>query len=287
MFLNVSKRVFKLTPYFMIMMSVRCFMVSGREMNYPHNSVFDGGHKREQFYDNERRGFSSDEGEESHLGFKDSDMVAIDMRGIPFRASEEDIYAFFSSFEFVPKSVKIGFKRDMRKSGYASILFKNEEQATSALKELQGKEMGHRWIELFPHDYGHWRDFNAGLRQDRRANNNLDESNVQVTEDNYRNMLTLYGLPYDSNEDDIADFMKDHNVDIKNIAVKRSNGRSIGKAVVQMNSPEEVMKAVQDLDNKYIGSRYVKLRPATFFGDNRDENRNEYRNDYRQDNRYR
>lgn len=65
--------------------------------------------------------------------------------------------------------------------------------------------------------------------------------------------------------------MKDHNVDIKNISIRRTNGRSIGKAIVQMNSPEEVDQAVRDLDNKYIGSRYIKLRPASYFQEDRDE----------------
>lgn len=156
MLFNVSKRVFKVAPCLLVMMSIRCLMVSGRHMNYPHNSVFDGGPRRNHFYDNDRRNFSTQEDEGNYLGFKDEDMVAIDLRGIPFRATEDDIYAFFSNYDFVPKSVKIGYKRDMRKSGFASILFKSEEQAKKAIRELQGKEIGHRWIELFPHDYGHW-----------------------------------------------------------------------------------------------------------------------------------
>jgi len=42
---------------------------------------------------------------------------------------------------------------DGRFSGVAFVIFNSCEEAQEALNEMQGQNIGHRWIEIFPITY--------------------------------------------------------------------------------------------------------------------------------------
>ena len=79
------------------------------------------------------------------------------MRGLPYATSKTDIQRFFSSYNYVKDSIKIEENMDGRRTGYATLLFTSESDASSAVNEKQGDYIKNRWIELFLRDYSYYK----------------------------------------------------------------------------------------------------------------------------------
>ena len=71
------------------------------------------------------------------------------MNGLPFTVQDSDVYDFFSGYQVVNRSVKLGRQRDGRSNGQAAILFNDEDVCKQAMTEKQGQNIGHRWVELY------------------------------------------------------------------------------------------------------------------------------------------
>uniref|UniRef100_A0A7S4B3A2 RRM domain-containing protein n=1 Tax=Chrysotila carterae TaxID=13221 RepID=A0A7S4B3A2_CHRCT len=69
------------------------------------------------------------------------------IRGIPFRATVDDVFRFFSGFQIMPGGIVIG-QRDGRPSGEAWVTFASPVEAQRAMG-LNHKTMGNRYVELF------------------------------------------------------------------------------------------------------------------------------------------
>ena len=78
--------------------------------------------------------------------FTDENLVALKMRGIPFKTNVQDIEGFFRKFKVLKNSIKFGFDIDGRKSGEATILLKNHQEANKAKAELDGEYIGARYV---------------------------------------------------------------------------------------------------------------------------------------------
>lgn len=83
----------------------------------------------------------------------------IRLRGLPYDVQQEGIVEFFKEYKVYPESVIIGERSDGKRSGEGVILFFTEQQAERAVQELQGKNIGHRYIELFLHPFAHYNGF--------------------------------------------------------------------------------------------------------------------------------
>jgi len=71
------------------------------------------------------------------------------MRGVPFSAAPDDLMDFFRGFDPFYDSIVIGVNREGRPSGDAFIQFPTESRAEDAIKQLNRRNMGDRYIELF------------------------------------------------------------------------------------------------------------------------------------------
>lgn len=69
------------------------------------------------------------------------------MRGLPFRATVDDVYRFFNGFHVLPGGIVLG-QRDGRPSGEAWVTFSSPAEAQRALG-MNHKNMGSRYVELF------------------------------------------------------------------------------------------------------------------------------------------
>lgn len=76
-----------------------------------------------------------------HTGF-------LRMRGLPFSASRDDIYRFFTGYNPVPESIVLTYRNDGRATGEAYVGFNTPDDARRAM-ELNRRMMGSRYIELF------------------------------------------------------------------------------------------------------------------------------------------
>ena len=63
-------------------------------------------------------------------------MVALKIRGLPFRVSYQEVKEFFQNFNFVENSVVFGIGSDGRKNGLGTILFNNNLEAKTAIIQL-------------------------------------------------------------------------------------------------------------------------------------------------------
>mmetsp|Transcript_42306 Transcript_42306/g.55749 ORF Transcript_42306/g.55749 Transcript_42306/m.55749 type:complete len:249 (+) Transcript_42306:469-1215(+) len=87
------------------------------------------------------------------VNFSGTDMVALKMRGLPWRVEVEEIEQFFSRYAYIRDSVRIGELADGRKTGQATVLFETADEASNAMTERQGQNVGSRWVELYQMPY--------------------------------------------------------------------------------------------------------------------------------------
>lgn len=72
------------------------------------------------------------------------------LRGLPYRCTVEDVLSFFGDFPSVTfDSVHIERFVDGRASGEGIVAFPSREEAERAVSEKQGRNIRHRYIELF------------------------------------------------------------------------------------------------------------------------------------------
>ncbi len=60
---------------------------------------------------------------------------ALRLQGLPFKATDEDVAAFFEGYNMVPDSLKYQMNEEGRKTGQAAVLFESTEDAERAFKE--------------------------------------------------------------------------------------------------------------------------------------------------------
>lgn len=86
----------------------------------------------------------------------------VHMRGLPFEATENDIFQFFAPVN--PVEVRFLFEDSGRPKGEADVDFKTHDDAQHAMSKDK-QNIGHRYIELFLRSQ-------KGMRSDGWANNN-------------------------------------------------------------------------------------------------------------------
>ncbi|XP_059913580.1 heterogeneous nuclear ribonucleoprotein H-like [Gadus macrocephalus] len=83
---------------------------------------------------------------DSGSNFQSTTGHCVHMRGLPYRASETDIYNFFSPLNPVRVHVEVG--HDGRVTGEADVEFATHEDAVAAMSKDKAN-MQHRYVELF------------------------------------------------------------------------------------------------------------------------------------------
>ena len=85
-------------------------------------------------------------------GFQAPPGSTVRMRGVPFRATVQDILTFFGGYHFIPESARIGSESSGRASGEAWVSFASAEEASRAIADKNRQHMGSRYVELFKED---------------------------------------------------------------------------------------------------------------------------------------
>lgn len=134
-------------------------------------------------------------------------MVALKMRGLPWRVEPDEIEQFFSRYAFIRDSVRIGELADGRKTGQAAVLFANMEEAKNAMNEKQGQNVGSRWVELYQMPYSQYLNF----MEDQLSQKTVLLKNY-LNEGNLRRAVKLRGIPYAATSAEVKDFFGDFGV---------------------------------------------------------------------------
>ena len=91
----------------------------------------------------------------------DEDLVAVKIRGLDYGVTYNEIKSFFNGFNYVDNSVILGKGRDGRNNGFGSILMKTPEDVENAVKDLNKKYIGERYVDLSIIAYTDYRSFNS------------------------------------------------------------------------------------------------------------------------------
>mmetsp|Transcript_13371 Transcript_13371/g.31350 ORF Transcript_13371/g.31350 Transcript_13371/m.31350 type:complete len:798 (-) Transcript_13371:202-2595(-) len=81
-----------------------------------------------------------------------SEQCAIQLRGLPFRATAEDVYTFLGEFAVEiagAAGIQLMLNRDGRPSGFARVQFSEPEVAKRCREKLHLKAMDERYVEVF------------------------------------------------------------------------------------------------------------------------------------------
>jgi len=70
------------------------------------------------------------------------------MRGLPFSCTEAEVSKFFSGFRVVSDGIKL-MRNGNRLTGEGFVIFATQDEAKAAYEQRNGKNLGHRYIELF------------------------------------------------------------------------------------------------------------------------------------------
>jgi len=113
----------------------------------------DGGRDR---YSEERRGRGSRDRDS-----RGSTGHCVHMRGLPFRATEDDVFDFFRPV--APTHVTFNTDHTGRASGEADVEFASHDDAVRAMSKDK-QNMNHRYIELFLNSSGGGSDYSSSRR---------------------------------------------------------------------------------------------------------------------------
>lgn len=144
-----------------------------------------------------------------------------------------------------------------KRTGHAAVLFDTESDAERAMKDLQKKEIGGRWIILNDLDLEEHETFEKF---------SLNEKNIRcseaITESNCARCVKIKGLPWTANKKAVQEFFGDFKVSKTDITIDVQNGKNTGYAVIQLTDEAEAQRAIKELDRKEIGNRWIGVFAA-------------------------
>jgi len=186
------------------------------------------------------------------------------MRGLPYRATRNDVETFFSDVDVVPVQVCFAELRNGRSSGEALVEFDSKENIEKAFKKNKENFLEHdRYIELFDSTPDAI-DIVSGAK-----------ANIPVEKicDTNTSVVKMRGLPFTAGTKEVEDFLKLKNLDpVRVHHVKDRIGRPAGMCYIELESKEDVDMALT-LDRAFMGSRYVEVFASTHIQLAKDVNR--------------
>ena len=144
---------------------------------------------------------------------------------------------------------------DGKRTGYAVVLFINEEAAQKAIDLKNGNTIGERWIELSLYDFKFYQGFyDMGMN----VNDNAIIKMLKVPKIREK-AVRLRGLPFQITKENVLEFMAAFNPKEEDVHFEIRNGKFSGRAFVLLESEETALDAAIELNKKYIGNRYIEV----------------------------
>lgn len=142
-------------------------------------------------------------------------------------------------------------KDDGRFSGVALVLFNSPAEAEEAMNEMQGQNIGHRWIEIFPLTYEQYKNKNSGGGGGGNRGSREPMEDVLISKflnpGNVTRAVKLGGLPFRVKNEEVIEFFKDFNIAESDIVIEQQDGRRTGYGIVFLKDEEAVEEAISTL----------------------------------------
>lgn len=179
------------------------------------------------------------------------------MRGLPYRATEDDVRTFFYPLSL--SAVRILIDSGEKSTGLAFVDFSSESDLQEALSRNKDC-MGQRYIELFRDD-GHIakekKTNKARPWENKMVEDNEDESIAET------GRLFIRNLPYTTTEEDLTKLFETYGqLTEMSLLVDKNTGKSIGLAYVTYMFPEHAVKAFTELDRQIFQGRLLHILPS-------------------------
>ncbi|CAM9272012.1 unnamed protein product, partial [Chrysoparadoxa australica] len=179
------------------------------------------------------------------------------MRGLPFSATVSGVLDFFTGYRISDHGVYIISGQDGRPSGDAYVVFVSEDEARRSL-ELNKKEMGERWIELFQVTKSELYSATTRSRISR-----MDSGKPMFSGAPFR-CVRLRGLPYNTSEDDLSRFFR--GLQIVRVTICRDGmQRPSGSGFVEFKTMEDCQLAMSR-NKQMLGTRenaWIEVSPCS------------------------
>lgn len=192
------------------------------------------------------------------------------MKGLPFRATEQEIKDFFlPDADCVSARIILG--QDGRPSGDAVAEFETNEQAEAAMKKNR-ENLGTRFVILTREDGGSdnfgdnrgggrrggYRGGRGGGGRDRDNYDDDDFNSSGGSKGSGEFTIRMGGLPYRSTVNEIMDWFRPEAECAHVRIIMNREGRPSGEAIAEFASKEEADQAMTK-NRKYMGQRFVIL----------------------------
>lgn len=180
------------------------------------------------------------------------------MTGLAFRTTAKEISEFFG--ECKPTEVMLGTRGRDKRVGAAMVRFADKATMKAALETRQKKNIGSRWILLFPAT-----DFD--YRSMMCSNGNYNYLKKLLTEDEFKRGVVVKGADYTATEGDVVAFFGKNGFKPQKVVLDIKDGKNNGIAVAIMESVKEALDVKTKLHRKpfgkYNASIYMLVNPRT------------------------
>ena len=181
--------------------------------------------------------------------FQDDDNNCLLIKGIAYRATDEEVAEFFKDFKLKEDSLQWGEGEDGRKNGFACVCFEDEDEATRAKETLDRGYIGARWVFLNRMTYGKYKTFMEDPAPEMMSKRNSSGgggggATVKLSEivssKPLDKCLAMRGLPFRVTMDEIKEFFSELcEVSEDKITIEEENGRRSGAGLVEFDDEEK------------------------------------------------
>eukprot|EP00798_Chlamydomonas_sp_ICE-L_P031782 gene31782-6979_t len=186
----------------------------------------------------------------------------VKLKGLPFKATPEDIQIFFTGLTVPLECILHKRHPDGRPNGEAFVTFSNSEDARRATqkdREIFSEKFGDRYVRVYPVLELDALDIQTAVQQ---SNSALQGNGGQYGHAD--SVVKMKSLPFEANQLDIIHFFEGFSLKPNGVQlVVRSDNKPTGEAFVDFNSVEEAARSVKERDLKVFsdkfGDRYVRL----------------------------
>lgn len=195
--------------------------------------------------------------------------MGVKMRGLPYRATDEEVVDFFNEYKIKEDSLQWGLGSDGRKNGWGAILLESEDEASRAAENLNKQTIGSRWIGTSVMTYADWKKFNAaqqggGGNRGSSGERTFEKKTLKlasvVNDDNISKALIMRGLPFRVKNDEIKEFFAEIcEIADDNIHIEEEEGRRSGAGLCVFESEDQAQEVKEALNRKEIGGRFIQL----------------------------
>ena len=180
------------------------------------------------------------------------------MRGIPFKAKEEDVHAFFYPLKL--SAVRTVLDSNDKPTGVAFVDFLNESDMMDGLRRNRDC-MGRRYIELFRDEcLSKEEDIVRKPRPWEKKESTEDGEDESIGESG---RLFVRNLSYSISEDDLTKLFEKYGpLTEVHLPLDSNTSKPIGLAFITYMLPEHAVKAYTELDGQIFQGRLLHLLPA-------------------------